>query len=307
MINLNTERGLIKVETFTEIKEIPGFLENLAPTEHIMDDVIGNYNFKAKTKCGLSTCHTPHNKGFIIKTTDGHITNIGHICGKKHFNITFETSVKTFEKIVDERDNRETIQAFKAKIPILLKTFTLLKEQDRGIKWADTSAKIFSSPAKLPRPILKKLEDLKRSPKAEITIVRKMSEKETEIELERRNITRNFEEDTPPPVMYKEETVGRLEGIEILDEANKFRKILVNDLEPKTHEASTINEDLLTHKELKEWAKWISGVDSKVKELNRLLALARKFFLEKNLEQLVNYATEQEEETILRDAIRSVI
>lgn len=115
MINLNTERGLTKVDTFQEIKEMPGFLENLVPTEHKMDDVIGNYMFKDKAKCGLSTCHAPHNKGFIIKTVDGFITNIGHVCGKTHFNVDFDASVKTFLRAVDERDNREAIQVFKSK------------------------------------------------------------------------------------------------------------------------------------------------------------------------------------------------
>jgi hypothetical protein len=88
-----------------------------------------------------------------------------------------------------------------------------------------------------------------------------MTDKEVELEIERQNIASKHEDedDTPLPTMYKEEIIGRLEGIEILNDAQKFREILIHDLEPSVSELIALDEDLLTYGELKRWAKWISG------------------------------------------------
>ena len=45
MIILNTERGFIEVESWEDIKSLPGFVENLNPAEHELDAAIGFYPF----------------------------------------------------------------------------------------------------------------------------------------------------------------------------------------------------------------------------------------------------------------------
>ena len=82
MIILNTERGFIEVENWDDIKSQAAFLENLDPSKHELKSVIGFYAFKEKGKCGLTTCHQPHMKGFIVETKKGILTNIGKDCGK---------------------------------------------------------------------------------------------------------------------------------------------------------------------------------------------------------------------------------
>ena len=55
-----------------------------------LDSVIGMYTAPNKVICGLQSCKTPHNKGFVILTADGVETNIGQVCGKENFQLNFE-------------------------------------------------------------------------------------------------------------------------------------------------------------------------------------------------------------------------
>lgn len=77
MITLNTDKGLIRIEAWEDVESRPGFVKNLDPTKHELASIIGRYILKEPIRCGLSNCHTPHAKGYIVTTKEGHETNIG--------------------------------------------------------------------------------------------------------------------------------------------------------------------------------------------------------------------------------------
>jgi hypothetical protein len=56
MITLNTEHGLVEIETWDEIRGLPGFVENLDPKDHKLKSIRGRDVFKDKIACGLSDC-----------------------------------------------------------------------------------------------------------------------------------------------------------------------------------------------------------------------------------------------------------
>lgn len=109
MITLNRERGFETVGCWDEILELPGFCENLDPGEHELDQVIGNYLFKDRIPCGLSTCHEPHGKGYIASTKSGLIPNVGSICGKNHFGVEFDQLSRTYTRAITEHNNRQSV------------------------------------------------------------------------------------------------------------------------------------------------------------------------------------------------------
>ena len=45
MITINTAKGPVKVETWDDVLERPGFIVDLDPNEHQLDAVIGRYIF----------------------------------------------------------------------------------------------------------------------------------------------------------------------------------------------------------------------------------------------------------------------
>lgn len=112
MITLNTERGLVRVDSWSDVESLPGFTSILDPHEHKLSDVIGRYVFKEYIPCGLSNCRQKHGKGYVVSTKTGAVTNIGHRCGQTHFGIDFDKNSKRFERMVSEQNYRETIGSF---------------------------------------------------------------------------------------------------------------------------------------------------------------------------------------------------
>lgn len=53
MIVLNEEKELVRVETWEEITERPGFTDNLDPHAHELSKIIGQYAFRNMISCGL--------------------------------------------------------------------------------------------------------------------------------------------------------------------------------------------------------------------------------------------------------------
>ena len=84
MIVLNTDKGLVTIKDWTDIVERPGFSSNLNPNEHTLKAILGRYVFHERIPCGLSDCHTPHGKGYVVSTVSGRETNIGQDCGRKN-------------------------------------------------------------------------------------------------------------------------------------------------------------------------------------------------------------------------------
>lgn len=56
MITLNTDKGIVKIETWDEVIERPGYVSNLDSTTEKLKEIIGNYVFKEKVNCGLKKC-----------------------------------------------------------------------------------------------------------------------------------------------------------------------------------------------------------------------------------------------------------
>ncbi|MEF9443407.1 hypothetical protein OWT26_25875 [Burkholderia sp. 1A5] len=107
LITINTDKQLIRVDTWDAILERAGFTNDLDPKQHELKAIIGRYAFRDKLRCGLSSCHTPHNRGYIVVTKSGLETNIGKDCGKTHFGVDFNDMSRQFERDVTEKENRE--------------------------------------------------------------------------------------------------------------------------------------------------------------------------------------------------------
>src|SRR5690606_4074151 len=113
----------------------PGFVKNLDPKDKVLDSIIGRYIFKNKIRCGLSNCHTPHAKGYIATTKDGHETNIGKDCGKKYFGVDFETLSRKFNRDIIELENREKLWSFSFQIEELEGKVNKIRNGSEGADW----------------------------------------------------------------------------------------------------------------------------------------------------------------------------
>jgi hypothetical protein len=225
MITLNSDRGFVKVESWDEILELPGFTLDLNPKEHELKDIIGRYIFKTHIKCGLSSCHTAHGKGYIVSTKSGPITNIGHQCGKTHFKIEFEQLSRVFEKSIQEHIYRENIGNFLIFMDLHEQT---IKDLRSGHNKADELHKkgqaIRRKGTGCPDEIISALLKLIKNRNGAIMSSREASKNEIE------DLEAIGGKSLPRPY-YIEEKIGELNGIEFFYEENDLRKLLVLDLE----------------------------------------------------------------------------
>jgi hypothetical protein len=135
MITLNGERGFEQIESWQQILELPGFTGDLNPEEKQLKEIIGRYIFRDKIPCGLSTCKQPHGRGYIVTTKSGDVTNIGNVCGKKHFGIQFDEFSKVFTQAVTDYQNRETIASHLFRLEGYISEIAEIRSEEKGADW----------------------------------------------------------------------------------------------------------------------------------------------------------------------------
>jgi len=142
VITFNSERGLVIVENWSDIESRPGFVKNLDPSKHGLKAIIGRYVFRDRIRCGLSNCHTPHAKGYIVVTVDGGETNIGKDCGRTYFGVDFDVLSKQFDRDLVAAENRETLASFAFGIEELDRHIDELRTASRGADWVYKSTRL---------------------------------------------------------------------------------------------------------------------------------------------------------------------
>lgn len=69
--------------------------------QNILSELVGFYFLKEKVKCGISSCGTKHQKGYIAILHDGKEIIIGHNCGKNYFGMSFDEKSTQFAHLRD--------------------------------------------------------------------------------------------------------------------------------------------------------------------------------------------------------------
>lgn len=280
MITLNSEQGFVKVESWEDIETLPGFTTNLDPKEHQLNQIIGRYIFKDYIKCGLSNCHTPHGRGYIVSTKSGPITNIGHNCGKSHFDVEFDQLSKVFEKNIALHTYSENIRS-------TLKSLDFYKEKIASIRsgpqGADALYKksllLFKGKSGCPEAATSIISKMVRGRNSVISIEKEASRKEIDYleAIQGKKLPRPY---------YIEEKVGELSGLSFLFEENSLRDILVLDLDNSFKSLSELDVDNGSFNELKEWSAWCSVIERKIENIENLIDVGIKLLRKDNLLQI---------------------
>lgn len=225
MITLNTEQGLISVENWDDIEARPGFITNLNPLDHQLASIIGRYLFKEKIRCGLSNCHTPHAKGYIVTTKDGQSTNIGKDCGKKYFGVDFEDLSKKFDRDITEKENRIRLFSFSFQIEEVERTISELRKKEHGADWVyKKTLPLLSASKDCPEVIVRQISTMIKTGTGILSVQREATQEEIETmeAMQRRKIQRPH---------FVEDRIAEITGIQTLHSENDLKKLLVLDLE----------------------------------------------------------------------------
>jgi hypothetical protein len=210
MIVLNSDKELIRVESWEDIQSRPGFSSDLDPSQHELASIIGRYAFSDRIRCGLSNCHTPHAKGYIVATKDGRETNIGKDCGKTYFGVDFETMSRKFDQDITDKENREQLWSFSFKIEEVKAQVSGLRDSAHGADWVyKTSRALIENGKGVPPGAVRRLAGMLKTGQTTITSEREATEREVEqLEVESgKRVQRPH---------YIEVPVARIDGLEAL-------------------------------------------------------------------------------------------
>ena len=277
MIILNTERGFIEVESWEDIKSLPGFVENLNPAEHELEAAIGFYPFKYKVNCGLTTCHQPHMKGFIVKTKNGILTNIGKDCGKTHFGVEFETLTKQLDRAYKESESRKKLDSFKSQLEVLENNINGLRHQVKGADWVyKNTNELLKVGGDCNEIIVRKIIEMAKARVNTLTLSTEATDEEIQIleASQSRKIQR-------PYTVTK--NIAEITGLSVFYPENNLRDILVFDLQKQLGLFKTKPVDLMMYSELQTWVKFVDSIENKLEIVKRTIKAGMSLL---NLENL---------------------
>ncbi len=289
MITLNTEKGLVRIESWEEVIERPGFVANLNPDKVELDAIIGSYVFKEYVKCGLSSCHQPHGRGYLVTTKDGQETNIGKDCGKKHFSVDFEAMRNAYERDFRNKERREQLETLQGRIPSYLE---MIKKIRTGNTGADSLYSLLQSLTirgkGVPDTVIEEISKMARARTGRITIQREATESEIEgIEaMQEKKIRRPH---------YVEEDIGHLAGISALYPEHNLRELLVLDVLKQLEHIQQLNIANLTEGELRSNSKWASDLDAKLDTAKQVMREAKILLSPPNLSKLDKLIREKDD------------
>ena len=300
MITLNTNKGLVRIESWDEIEFRPGFVKDLNPSEHKLVSIIGRYIFKEKIRCGLSNCHTPHAKGYIVATTDGHETNIGKDCGKREFGVDFDTLSKKFDRDIAQKENRERLWSFNFQLEELEKRITELRRETNGADWVNKHvSSLLNNNRGCPDEIVRRITTMV---KARSNVISKQREA-TKQEIEDREAIENR---TLPRPYYVEEQIAELTGLDALYPENDLRELLVKDLEENIKAFKETDIDKMTHEQLNYWVKWVSKVELTFERAKGIVESGNRLLSMNNLSLFLQILAKQEEVKQFRNFLRGL-
>lgn len=300
MIVLNINKELIRVENWADIEARPGFTNNLDPKNHELASIIGRYAFSDRIRCGLSNCHTPHAKGYVVATKDGRETNIGKDCGKNYFGVDFETLTRQFDQDITDKENRERLWSFSFRSEEIKAAIQDLRNQPQGADWVFHSTRpLLETGRAVPTEVVRRLIAMVKNRDSIITVEREASEAEAE-QLEAARGRK-----LPRP-QYVEEPVGQLEGIECLYPENDIRQLLVINIEQELRSFEEQKIDELSSRALTHWNKWAGSVDLNIEKARSAVEAGRKLLRFDNLCLLLEIIKDREQSERMTKFIKSL-
>ncbi|MCG7988839.1 MAG: hypothetical protein JAY64_19305 [Candidatus Thiodiazotropha weberae] len=279
MIKLSEDgKNFFDVTDWEELLTRPGFEQKVDSDDVEIGRIIGQYSITPKQPCGIKSCGTKHNRGYLITLSDGRETNIGNVCGRKIFKVDFSQHLNVFKKDMNSQRYREEIR-------FTQNTLLDTKDQVELLSKGDGQA-----------------DDCYSQMNAQMT--RLFSEDITRRLLDRAKrsnavVTRDFEvteDDRSSGVVgtnanYTTETVFIISGLSAVKSYKKLRTILKKQLGDELHAFEEINPDDLEFEDLKRWHNWINKIDLRLKSSRNIIQECNRFLQSVNIENIRKFCT----------------
>ena len=294
MIHIQQEGTWTTLNEFDELRLLKGFKNKIDPSKSRFDHAIGFYTKKEPVHCGLTNCNHPHNKGVVIKFINGDITNIGHICGKKHYGVEFSDSHRSINQSYDDHVNKQTIDSFNLRNPTFIDDFETLKQKVKHLNLYEKCASLIKGKYKdspVPEPVREKLSNMIANRSLSLNVMKK--------------IKKGYMDDgvVHDPV-YSEIHVGDIKGLDYLFEENR-RHILINDIDSSVRCIGSISKNS-DSEHLKEAANLCGSIINLVEHHSNIIGLGFDLLKCTNLKLLTEIELNPKEKKQLNRLINQI-
>ena len=287
MIRISSDRGLVRLDGYDQLLERPGFRVDLDPKSVGLEEVIGAYLFREPVRCGFSTCHQPHNRGFVITTKEGAETNIGKDCGRKHFGVDFNAMSRRHIREVLDQERREFLESIHPRTGALIAEFDEIWHGEKGVRWM----------AKWLPKLEPYVADMVRTRSTAIQTVRKATKEEIE---DQESITGS----SARQAFYITETIGHIDGLPVYFEENSFGDLA--EFRSRLRTLAELDIPALSSNDLKRWAKWAGRIDADAGRYRQALAHGRRLLTKANVSQLAAVQPTRTRQNVFRKLIRKL-
>ncbi len=254
-----------------------------------LTQILGSYFFNDGIRCGLSSCHHVHKRGYLVETDDGAETNIGWLCGKTHFGVDFTHKRKQYDAAQKAYRDRQAVRAVMASAESTIEELRSLQNQPYGGKWLSKSVSAFGR--LYPAWMVDQLRRRAQKGDYAVSTVRMRTREELEIAAA---ANAGVPEER---LKYLQEQAGVLVGLSIFAKPAIEHAAYV--VPRRLHELEQLNADLMGARVLARWASWARGVDEALLDFEILIEEGRKFFRPDNLKLLVYLAYKPEDRAYL--------
>lgn len=300
MITLNSEQGLITVQSWDDIVSLPGFVLDMNPSEHQLEAIIGRYAFMDKIKCGLSNCHTPHGRGYLVTTKAGLKTNIGKDCGKTYFGVDFETLSKKFDRDMTAAENRNHLCSFGFQVEELEAQIAEMRHRPKGADWVHKKAQpLLKAGPRSHATVFRLIEGMLKTGSNLLMKPREATDEEIDTleAAQGRKIQR-------PHIIEK--PVAEIAGLQALYAENDLRSLLVLYLTVNLDKFKQLDIDCMTYEELRHWSKWTGTVEAVLEKARAAIEAGNALLKTENLEPFLSVLPKGEERTAFRNYLKEL-
>lgn len=294
MIFLKTENGPIKLDKWDEVTSKPSFVSKIPKGKHQLDKIIGYYEVKDKVRCSLSTCNQPHNKGYIVVTTENIESIIGNSCGKNIFGVEFESLASDFDKFRAHEERKAIILQGKKSLPIWRESLELLRFKGRDILWAAINIERLCNANYVGRTAANEFRNIAKNQNPDITYDTTNIDKKLKALLFEFN--KNFRDSGEA---FQSISVGKMQYIHVLLPENNLK-----NLHSSIYEDLKLLDGVLVDEAssplLLEISIRTNTIKTRINELSQLFKDAKQFLQRKNL-NLINEKLKKMENVTLED------
>lgn len=282
-----SKKHFVKITTWDDISKMSGYTDSLDPKKEKLKQVINRYELPNKGKCGLSNCGTPHFRGYIVKTESGKLTNLGHICGNKHFGLNFTSLKNKLDKEVDYFNKVESIKFAQSNIT----------DRYRELSGIETNWKKIESVYRTIKSegldgLYGQLEQMKHSKSSIISIQRIATESEIEFEEVR------VGKDIQSP-FYISENLGNLRGLNYLLDRIRIKDMIQNS-RVILESLENFDEKSTTFKDLNKITKNNERLKDSVREAHSIIIEGFKLFSTDNMRQFTPLVSSKRQRKLKR-------